>query len=950
MLHLLKAPENRDGQIDLEVATKLLADSGIFDAEYYLSHKGRINGLTPIEHYLLHGWHEGFEPSAHFNGRWLYPYFASAGLNDPPALTYATLCEAGLPTYPTQDAAERVAQIIRSSGLFDAEDYAACVGAIGELDPVLHYVIIGERLGYAPSKQFDPLYYSKRYPDVGLLPVCLLEHYLTIGKTTACRPVSLASELEFDTSQIDPNRETILLVSHQASRTGAPILVYNIAKRLSSRYNIVTLVLLTGELFADFEQYSTAVIGPLTSEAAWGLYDGISDVEAEYIVSRLNAAYRIKFAIVNSIDSRTMLKQMCYAMIPSVTLVHEFAVDVRTRSQPPGEMGRWLAWTNEIVFSSTIVADSLRKEYPHFADRQVHILPQGQCELPPRTDVRQQSPEKAIWEAIRPPGAENALVVLGCGTVFARKGVDLFVACAARVTAMAPDRKFRFVWIGHEIDSNFSRQLQNQITSAGLSDVVTILEALPDLEPAYSCADIFFLSSRLDALPNVAIDSALRGIPIVCFDQAGGIAELLSSDTATRAGVVPYLDIDMAAKVIKQLAGHEAMRAELGRATQRLAKATFNMDRYVERLIELGLEAERVMQQRRDDFKTIQNDAAFDMIMFLAPGTIETTPDEAIRLYLARSGAVSTSAHPTANYHFRRPCPGFHPQIYIRENASQFKTKAVSPLAHFIRSGRPDGPWRHGVITPADLDESAATGKKLHTAIHAHFFYPELVGDFVSKLAINSTKCDLLLSTNNERKAALLREATKHYDRGDVVIRIFPNRGRDIGAFFTGFADQLSKYDVVGHFHGKRSLHVDKRLGESWREFLWQSLLGGFYPMMDTVIGHFAKASRIGLVFAEDPNLLAWDENRQIAEDLALRMGRTKPLPPFFDFPIGSMFWARTRALEPLLRLDLKWEDYPKEPVPIDGTVLHAIERLLPFAAIEAGFSYATTYVPGMTR
>ena len=50
-----------------------------------------------------------------------------------------------------------------------------------------------------------------------------------------------------------------------------------------------------------------------------------------------------------------------------------------------------------------------------------------------------------------------------------------------------------------------------------------------------------------------------------------------------------------------------------------------------------------------------------------------------------------------------------------------------------------------------------------------------------------------------------------------------------------------------------------------------------------------------------------------------------------------------------MLRLGLKWEDYPKEPAPFDGTLLHAIERLLPFATREAGFRYATTSVPGMT-
>jgi lipopolysaccharide biosynthesis protein len=153
-----------------------------------------------------------------------------------------------------------------------------------------------------------------------------------------------------------------------------------------------------------------------------------------------------------------------------------------------------------------------------------------------------------------------------------------------------------------------------------------------------------------------------------------------------------------------------------------------------------------------------------------------------------------------------------------------------------------------------------------------------------------------------------------------VLIRVVPNRGRDIGAFLTGFARELTGYDIIGHLHGKRSPHTgDRIVGEKWREFQWQHLLGGFYPMMDTVLSRFAKDEGVGLVFAEDSHLSDWDLNRQIAEDLARRMGRTAPPPLYFDFPIGTMFWAQTCALAPLFRLSFDWDTYPAEPAPLDG-------------------------------
>jgi lipopolysaccharide biosynthesis protein len=105
------------------------------------------------------------------------------------------------------------------------------------------------------------------------------------------------------------------------------------------------------------------------------------------------------------------------------------------------------------------------------------------------------------------------------------------------------------------------------------------------------------------------------------------------------------------------------------------------------------------------------------------------------------------------------------------------------------------------------------------------------------------------------------------------------------------------------------------------------------------------------LVFPDDPHILGWGKNLPYAVSLAQRLGVSEPLPRnTFNFPVGSMFWARTAALRPLFELGLSWDDYPEEPVPYDGSLLHAIERILPFVAESAGFRSAVTHVSGVTR
>src|ERR1700674_1648726 len=202
----------------------LLERSNIFDAAAYRAAVGVFCQIDAAGHYLREGWRQGLEPAPWFEGSFLYPYFRSAGFNGPPAITYLTLRAHGAEIYPTRVAAQRVAAVIRASGLFDAAGYAAQGDELEGLDPVLHYVIVGENIGLAPSAKFDPASYSERYPDVAGVPVNQLVHFATFGRREHRRPVSAVSELPFDLSRLIPERPTILLVIHQASRTGAPIL------------------------------------------------------------------------------------------------------------------------------------------------------------------------------------------------------------------------------------------------------------------------------------------------------------------------------------------------------------------------------------------------------------------------------------------------------------------------------------------------------------------------------------------------------------------------------------------------------------------------------------------------------------------------------------------------------------------------------------------------------
>jgi hypothetical protein len=133
----------------------LLEESGLFDAETYRSVAGIDGAIDPVQHYLREGWRAGLDPGSNFEGSFLHPYYRSAGFFDPPAITYISLRAAGWPVYATRAQAESIAAAIRASDLFDAAAYQARLRLTTELDPALHYVLVGERLGHPPSDRFD---------------------------------------------------------------------------------------------------------------------------------------------------------------------------------------------------------------------------------------------------------------------------------------------------------------------------------------------------------------------------------------------------------------------------------------------------------------------------------------------------------------------------------------------------------------------------------------------------------------------------------------------------------------------------------------------------------------------------------------------------------------------------------------------------------------------------
>jgi hypothetical protein len=359
-------------------------------------------------------------------------------------------------------AGARDGDVVGSSTLFDAAGYTARAGGLAGLDPALHYVLVGEGIGLAPSAAFDPEYYRHRNPDLSGAAINLFHHYLALGRAEGRRGISVSETLTFDRQRLDTSRETILLFAHDASRTGAPIIAYHIARRLQQTYNVVAVLLGAGELFPVFESCCAAVVGPIP-QTEW--CDVESQASGDASVRVLSRALRHREQHRNADGAPCAGPRSRPGVSPSFT----------SSRRIPARPGAWPGARLVDPGWCSLQRSSpprLRENIPRFAAATVHVLPQGTCPAPLTEGAREAVPAvDALLELRRQKDREHALVVFGCGTVHLRKGVDLFSAVRGRGGQARPETSgaVRVDRRGYrpEHDHSYSCYLADQIERSG---------------------------------------------------------------------------------------------------------------------------------------------------------------------------------------------------------------------------------------------------------------------------------------------------------------------------------------------------------------------------------------------------------------------------------------------------------------------------------------------------
>lgn len=828
----------------------------------------------------------------------------------------------------------------------------------------VHFVHDGEREGRSPGPGFDPEYYRRTHlPLEGDRP---FTHYVNYGRDHGYSPREVAVDADQTRAGIGAalrgRLNPILLLGNDARRGGGPLLLLEIARRLRSRgWSPVFLLKQGGPLFPRF-----AALGPtLVADEGWDL-------------AAMGAAIPADVPLLANTAWGALLADRLGLAWRTVTLVHEMT-EYLTAQDLLEPVGR----AHTVVASMPRIQAELATLLPA-VPRLITILP----------GLRAPSTSRSGRRAVAATIAEqygSGPVHLGAGYADLRKGFDLFLDAAQRIAQQQPDAIF--VWLGEL--GGWATALADEARASGLRLLLPGFRA--DAADWYANAAVYLLTSRQDPGPTTVLDAAAVGVPFVGLSADIGFRDL--SDVVAASGAFVDEPVAMAERAVavsrSESAASRAERARFIRSYRSLDRYVDDLEAALASVDTASTTGHRPGRMRVLLRRTALQLHEYDVVrtgtqagVAFARGAVKRARTRVPRLTAQVVGArkrrlvsvavvqgsgasmppdtireTHTVTELTAgdrawlgspvllswlpesvDLHLLRRADA-PPWELIREleassgRVNRIRQYDLARAPRWAANGapppRPRLPLSSAGRARVPLTPPASEPVRLARpiGIFLHVYYLDVAERIAERLRLIEHPHQLYVSTVDEERAEAIRRLLP-----GAIVRVVPNQGRDIAPKIFGFAPEHAQHDVVLHLHTKRSPHRSDL--EGWLDHILDCLLPS--PAgIDSILALFDRSVNIGMV---SPALFwglgpttTWGQNRAIAEVLTWRQGWPR-LPEDHDlaFAAGSMFWARSRALEPIQRLAVPAEAFSATQAK-DGTLAHAIERLIGVSCAVAG-------------
>lgn len=233
-----------------------------------------------------------------------------------------------------------------------------------------------------------------------------------------------------------------------------------------------------------------------------------------------------------------------------------------------------------------------------------------------------------------------------------------------------------------------------------------------------------------------------------------------------------------------------------------------------------------------------------------------------------------------------------------------------------------------------------------NVVVVVHLHYLDTLNMYFEYLKTIPDNIDVIVTTSvKEIEEKLHTYITMERKKYKIVKK--QNRGRDVSSFLVTCKQDILNYDYVCFLHDKKE-HSEtyKQDTDQWIKCLWENMIGND-KFINNLLQVFEKNEKLGLLVPPYPISAhfsiayrnVWENNfnttRSLAEKLKLNCNLVPDKPPI---TIGTVFWAKVEALKKLFQFGWRYEDFDEEPMKSDGTISHAIERILAYVAQDSGF------------
>ena len=231
--------------------------------------------------------------------------------------------------------------------------------------------------------------------------------------------------------------------------------------------------------------------------------------------------------------------------------------------------------------------------------------------------------------------------------------------------------------------------------------------------------------------------------------------------------------------------------------------------------------------------------------------------------------------------------------------------------------------------------------KKIKLAVFIHCDFCDELTKILNFMIFMENEVKIFISTDSYEKKVLIKDIVKKYNL-NACIEVFPHHVCNISSFICGFKDEIKNFEIIlklhTNFFNKPYNCLNSNLLKS---LIYNSLLGNQYHI-NYIVELFYQNKELGMLLPPSfPTIIIKPLESIVMQKILKKMKINVPFNEAIDFPIGSMFWARSEALKPIFDLNFKFEDFEQAISSYDTHNLSdIIEKVFLFSNCKAGFHW----------